>query len=73
MRNLSYRETFGTLSMVAAACLAAHQLWFAPALAQTERDRATIERLLTTLAAPPRTVASVSPDLPRKPRLPCRQ
>lgn len=63
MRNLSYRETFVSLVLIAAASLAAYRLWFAPALAQTERDRATIERLLVTLAVRP-TVARTAPQAP---------
>lgn len=63
MRNLSYRETLISLVLIAAASLAAFELWFAPALAQTERDRVTIERLLVTLATPP-AVARTAPRAP---------
>lgn len=50
MRNLSYRETGISLVLIAAAAIAAYQSWFAPALAQTERDRQAVARILSGLA-----------------------
>lgn len=52
MRNLSYREAMVSLVLIAAASVIAYQLWFVPALAQIERDRHTVEKLIATLARP---------------------
>jgi hypothetical protein len=53
MRNLSYREAAVSLALIAGSAMSAYQLWFAPALAQLERDRRTLEQLVAVLAAPP--------------------
>jgi hypothetical protein len=52
MRNLSYREASVSLVLLTAATLGAYTLWFAPALAQIERDRRTLEELVVVLGKP---------------------
>ena len=52
MRNLSYREASVALVLLTAATLGAYTLWFAPALAQIERDRRTLEELVVVLGKP---------------------
>lgn len=63
MRNLSYRETSVALVLIAASCVASYRLWFAPALAQIERDRRTLEGLVAVLAAPPARTRPSQPDV----------
>jgi hypothetical protein len=82
MRNLSYREAAASLALIAAASLAAYRLWFVPALAQLERDRETLEQLVSstqrratpTAAASPAPVVCVAPlaARPEPPKPPAR-
>jgi hypothetical protein len=52
MRNLSYREASVSLVLIVAAVVGAYRMWFAPALAQIERDRRTLEELVVVLGKP---------------------
>lgn len=62
MRNLSYREASVALTLIAAASVGAFQLWFAPAIAATERDQRIVagilERLRISRAEMPAAVAA---------------
>jgi len=67
MRNLSYREASVSLVLIAAASVGAYRLWFAPALAQIERDRRTLEALVVALGKPAPAPSSAAASLPVMP------
>ena len=69
MRNLSYREASVSLVLIVAATVGAYHMWFAPALAQIERDRRTLEALVVVLGKPlPASSApALGPPVPTAP------